>query len=386
MKITEDLSIGKYFTFEPSKDRPIYNWFYYKEAYSPEVLDYFLQRELAGKKPELMLDPFCGSGTTLLWAKQHGVRSIGVDASPLAVFASRVKTRGYSPEELDDALAFIKGAEEKGAEWGWDFELFRPATVFPPRNLNFIRRTRERIEELEDEKVAGLLLLALISIIPMCGLFIKDGGVLRQDKKKSVGSAKDLFKRKVKRMVAEIAENGKNHGEAEPEARLGDARMLDGVADGSVDAIMTSPPYLNNIDYTKVYGLELSLLGMIPEITRQTRAKSMRSFITSKSESEGVPEEAKDVSERIPIAGTYFADSELVLKEMLRVLRDGGKAGYVVGNSVIHGEHIPVDEMLCAMAERLGFADTEIISGLERWADVKPAKVRTRESLIVFQK
>ena len=79
--ITHDFSLAKLMTFEQSKQFPIHNWFYYKEGYSPEIISWVLQKEAklsAGKYDcRMLVDPFCGVGTSLLAAKHAGIPSRG---------------------------------------------------------------------------------------------------------------------------------------------------------------------------------------------------------------------------------------------------------------------------------------------------------------------
>jgi DNA modification methylase len=385
MQIKNELSLGKYFTFDPSKDKHIYNWFYYKEAFSPEVVEYMAQNH--APDAETVFDPFCGAGTTMLYAKQHGMKGFSVDASPLAVFVARTKCDDYSPDDLVAAEGFLSTFGERvrkgeAPKLDWQFELFSPSKAFMPANLNSLLAIRGLLEELENQKASNLLMLALLSVMPQCSLIVKDGGVLKVDKKKSAMPVKEAFRRKAKEMIeqAKAAPRGPL-----PDIQLGDARQTD-FGEASADLIVTSPPYLNNIDYSKVYGLELSLLGLDKRITLETRNRSMRSFITSTAvdKTELAPEVA-EFADKIPIVGSYFADTQMILREMHRVLRPEGVAGYVVGNAVIHETHILVDEIIGEMAEKLGF-EVEIVVGLERLADVRPAKVKTRESMIVLRK
>ncbi|MFA6530199.1 MAG: DNA methyltransferase [Candidatus Micrarchaeia archaeon] len=397
MDIRNDFSIGKYFTFDPSKDKPVYNWFYYKEAFSPEVVDYVINRYIPN--PNSVYDPFCGAGTTMLRAKELGMNGFSVDSSPLAVFVSRVKCANYSNEdilEIERAIAEMsEKTENKNTERNqkidWQFELFPPERAFPPSNLNALLSIRNALESVENEKAANFLMVALLSIMPQTSLIIKDGGVLKVDKKKRTMPTKEAFRKKVKAMLADaksMARNGNSIPAIErtvPDIRLGDSRATDFESE-SADLIVTSPPYLNNIDYSKVYGLELSLLGLDKRITLETRNRSVRSFITSSAYDKGeLPTEVQEFADKIPIVGSYFSDMNLVLKEMHRILKPNGVAGFVVGNSVIHETHILVDEIIGEMAEKLGF-ECEIVVGLERIADVRPAKVKSRESMIVMKK
>jgi len=227
-----------------------------------------------------------------------------------------------------------------------------------------------------------LLLLALLAILPQVSVIIKDGGVLKISRNKRAMPVKDAFRRKLKHMLQDLEQHAING--PEPEILLGDARNT-GFGEESADLVVTSPPYLNNIDYSKVYGLELSLLSLRKESAQQVRSRSVRSFIGKDMKVSAMPVEVGEIGEKIPIVGTYFADMEAMMKEAYRILTPEKACYLVVGNSVIHDHHIIVDEVLAEIGERLGF-QANIIVGAERIADVRPAKVKTRESVVVLRK
>ncbi|MBD3389808.1 hypothetical protein GF415_02520 [Candidatus Micrarchaeota archaeon] len=368
---------GTYFTFEASKPLPFHRWFYYKEAFSPPVVDYFLEY-FSSTGP--VFDPFSGIGTTPLSCKASGLKSTAIDISPLAVFASRTKCADYSEEDIgaakNELKAFFKNRQEPS--FSWDFELFSPRKFFSKRNYNDICFIREKIEQMENQKVGSLFLLALLSILPQSGFFIKDGGVLRLEKSKSAIPAKHAFKKKVKQMLGDI-EISPISG-PEPEIFLADARSF---SPPPHELFITSPPYLNNIDYSKVYGLELSLLSMEKNASLQMRREALRSFITKDSSRSEPPEEAGEIAHRIPVAGQYFSDMEKVLQNLYKSTEKGG--ALIVGNAVLQGEHIEVDRILGEIGKRIGF-EYEIPLWMERIADVKPAKLKVRESAVVFRK
>ena len=386
MRLKKKLELGRYMTFELSKHKPIHGWFWYKEGFAPEIFEYALR----DRKVQFVLDPFCGVGTTLLAAKQKGINSVGIDASPLAVFVSRTKTEDYSKEDREAVETFLarklktKEAAERLTKHplSWKFELFDPRAAFPKRNYNQILTIRDAIEQ-EEGRVRNLLLLALLSILPQASIVVKDGGVLKIKKSKRALPAKEIFKRKVKKMLRELEER-KAFGHA-PRLFLGDARALD-IPSESVDLIVTSPPYLNNIDYSKIYGLELSLLHMSRAEAEEVRMRAIRSFIGKSMEVQEMPPEVGEVGYKIPIIGTYFKDMEGAIAEMHRVLKEDAEAHVIVSNSVIHETHVLVDEILGEIAERIGFSDVGIVVGAERIADVKPQKVKTRESIVVLRK
>ncbi len=380
MKFTKKPGLGPFMTFEHSKKQPVYRWFWYKEGFSPGIVSFALSRE---KNMNSILDPFCGVGTTLLAAKSAGLQSFGIDSSPLAVFVSKTKTDDYSEKEIAGAEEFAKEIFRNigRATLKWQFELFNPFTAFPKKNFNTLLFLRERIEE-EDEKTRNLLLLALLSILPRVGIFIKDGGVLKIKKRKPAIPVKSAFRRKVKEIVNDLKTSSVRG--PKPRVILGDARAVE-IEDESIDLVFTSPPYLNNIDYSKVYGLELTLLELSKKSTTETRRRSVRSFISKEGMAVEPPPEVGEIGKRIPVIGMYFSDMEKAIQENWRVLKKGGAAYHVVSNSVIHETHVLVDEVLAEIGERMGFSP-EIIIGGERIADVRPHKIKTRESIVVFRK
>ncbi|MBD3398286.1 hypothetical protein GF412_03725 [Candidatus Micrarchaeota archaeon] len=370
-------SLASYFTFEASKDLPIHRWLYYKEAYSPQIVHHFISYFNA---KESVFDPFTGIGTTPLTSKSLGLHSTGIDISPLAVFASRTKCENYSQKDAEEAGSELKSLfkERREPDFRWDFELFSPRRFFSKRNYNDICFLREKIEQMENQKVGSLFLLALLSALPQSGFFIKDGGVLRLERSKRAMPVKEAFKKKAKQILHDI-ESSPIQGPT-PEVHLADARTYSGE---NHEIFITSPPYLNNIDYSKVYGLELSLLSMEKDASLQMRKEALRSFITKNARQPEPPEEAGGAARRIPIAGQYFSDMEKVLQNLYKSTEKGG--ALIVGNAVLQGEHIEVDRILGEIGNRIGF-EYEIPLWMERIADVKPAKLKVRESAVVFRK
>lgn len=384
MKYSNVPELGPYFTFSPSKKLPVYNWFYYKEAFSPELVEFFLNK--FNLKNGKIIDPFCGIGTTLLYAKSRGFDSYGTDASSLAYFVSKVKCDNYSEKDLVDSKSELKNLFSEipkiHVSYKWDWELFDPLTIFPKSSINFIIKAKSLISRIENKKIQHLFLLALLSIIPQCSLLKKDGGVLKFDKRKGTIPAKHAFKRKVKRMIKDL-ENNSLSGPT-PTIEIGDARKIN-LKDNSADAVITSPPYLNNIDYTKIYGLELTLLSGNPNLPKTIRKNSLRSFHSSFEIEKKVPKEVEEFGIKYPLIGAYFSDMEQVLKETHRILKPDSSAVFIVGNSIMYNTHILVDEILAEIGERIGF-ETEIITSLKRLASTPKSKVETRESAVVLKK
>jgi len=106
-------------TFAENKTTPVYNWFYYKEGFS-RTLVWNLLKELNIPCRSLVFDPFCGTGTTLLAAKQAGYPAIGYDILPLGVFVSNTKLQeGYDLDMLSQEIHRITSLKFGTAETKW---------------------------------------------------------------------------------------------------------------------------------------------------------------------------------------------------------------------------------------------------------------------------
>jgi len=360
VKYVEKFELGPLVTFVPNKDLPVYNWFYFKEGFSRDFVMLMLNKfEVTSE--EWVLDPFLGVGTTLLACKERGINGIGIEVSPLFTFVSQVKLEDYDIDELRETARWLFSQPFERPDLGSVDDMVRRA--FNRHNLEDIIFFRDKLLEVEDRKVRNFFMLALMNAASKVTYAVKDGAVLRFVEK-DVPPFRPFYKRVVKKMIRDLKKI--TFQPAEIEVKLGDARRMD-LDDESVDYVITSPPYLNKIEYTKVYEIEYRLfmggadvnpirsyIGMIPRIKVP---RDMPQDII-----EGMP----------PAAKAYFIDMWEALKEMYRVLRDGGKVAMVVAEGIFPDRIVACDMILARMAYEIGFRPTEI------WAVNKRVATRDR--------
>ncbi|MFH1229480.1 MAG: LAGLIDADG family homing endonuclease [Candidatus Aenigmatarchaeota archaeon] len=317
---------------------------------------------------------WCGnSGTTVLACKQRGIMSVGFDVSPFFAFVANVKTRDYELEKIKDAIA------EMGT---WKFE--RPTKLPKEKYITkvFSRYTledfvffRNKVMDIQDAKVRNFFMLALVDSAIKASWTMKDGAVVKIDKT-GKPPLKKYFKYKVKRMYKDLRDASMKP--IETNVDIGDARQLN-LEDNCIDAIITSPPYLNKIEYTKIYGIEMSFLGF-PDST-------MRSYVGSRADDISVSDIGLD--ENLPVAAkVYFKDMHAVLSEMYRVCKSGAKAAIVVGGGCFPDRAIEADRITAELAERVGFTVNDVWVARNSWctrcATIKVGQVR--ESIILLEK
>ncbi len=373
MKFSKALKFKKLVTFIPNKKEPIHNWYYFKEGFSKQLVDIFIN-QFKLDKDSLLLDPFCGVGTTLLSCKQRGIKSIGFDVSPFFVFVSKVKTRNYDLDKLKETIS-------KALKWKFERPKKLPKEkfirkVFSRYTLEDVIFYKNKILEIEDEKIRDFLLLALIDSAIKASWTIKDGAMIRIDKR-GKPPLKKFFKYKVKKMFKDLRNS--NMKPIPVFIEVADARKLD-LKDNSIDSVITSPPYLNKIEYTKIYNIETSLFFDFPE-------SELRSYIGSRVEDIDMSNLGLD--ENLPLsAKAYFKDMNSALNEVYRVCKDNAKVAIVIGGGCYPDRIVENDKIIAELAERIGFKVKNILIARNSWCTrartIKVGKIR--EGIILIEK
>lgn len=379
MQMKERLGWGELATFVPNKRVPIHNWFYYKEGFSQGLVSR-LVAEFGLGRGDTVLDPFCGAGTTLLACKQAGIGSVGFDVHPVAVFAARVKTADYDPGRLRDAAKELLKARFRKPDMDAGNPLVRRA--FNRHTLDDVFFFRDVIMSIDDGRIRDFFMLALMNVSMKCSFAWKDGAVIKI-RKHPVPPLRSMLRRQVHRMIGDLKRAGSGIGKVKTVAEYGDARRTK-LPDGSIDAVITSPPYLNKIEYTNVYSIEEELFF------RERPKPALRSYIGTEEEKmlrgESRLGKVMDTSGLPASAIAYFGDMNDAIGEMHRVCKPGSRLGIVVGNGCFPGGVVDSDVILSQLAEKAGFGADEIIVLNKRWCTrnrVEKVGI-SRESLLMW--
>lgn len=339
--IEERYDLWRLVTFLPNKDVPIHRWFHFKEGFSRELV-FTLAEEMGIGEGSIVLDPFVGSGTTPLSCMEMGVDAIGIDASPLAVLISYAKTRRYDAEKLSRLLGRIISAPFIRA----GIEDLSPLTIkcFKRPILEEVLSLREHVRSIEDDEARAFFTLALMNSAMKCSYAYKDGSVVRIVKR-HVPPLRPYFGRVARGMIDDVRRVALRSGPAT--IMLGDARRMERLGGGSVDFVITSPPYLNKIEYTSVYAVELDLF------IESREPGMMRSYIGLSPRS--VPLDVFPEMTLPDSARAYLSDMLQVLRELHRVVSPGGGLAIVVAGGVYPELIVETDLLLARLAEEAGF-------------------------------
>lgn len=293
--------------------------------------------KLFTKEGDIVLDPMCGCGTTLVEAFLNNRHSIGNDFNPLAVLISKVKTT------LIPEMEFIH-LERKFAQTKRFLDLdYRRieerANNLPNRTISKIFNKaiigkleviREMIIELREEGLNDLYDFGRVALSATIWSLVENGNGL---------DVENVFIKKVQAMKKEILEMTKIVSNP-PSVKVikGDARKLE-VEDNSVDLIVTSPPYVNALDYYRVHMYNMLWLGMDFDLFRKHEIGGHSHFIMN----------------RFRLLSEYLGDMLRSMIEMNRVLKNGKICAIVVGNSSLEYELIESHKYFSSFANNIGF-------------------------------
>ncbi len=413
------------------KDRAIHSWYRFVLSYPPHLVRKYLhQFELASDA--VVLDPFCGTGTTLVESKLNGIRSVGLEANPLPCFASRVKLNWNidGTAMMRAARAAADTVRNRLENQGFHEMLSLEAngstselrTLHPdafklllrdsisPVPLHKTLVLRDEIESFQNAPWYDHIRLALANALVYHISNLKFGPEVGVGKKKHDAPVVSAWLREVHNM-AEDLKSARERRQVKADVHLADARNITSmIAPHSVDAVITSPPYPNEKDYTRTTRLESVLLGFIHDKNdlRALKKGLLRSNTRGVykgddddrwiSENVRIHELAEAIERRrIEMAKTsgferlyarvtklYFGGMARHFHDLKKVLKPGARLAYVVGDQASYLRiMIRTGELLGEIASELGYEVERIDLFRERFATATGEMLR--EEVLVLR-
>ncbi len=365
----------------------IHKWYDYLEDFPYSLIEEkIIKYDLNDNS--LIVDPFCGSGTTMVTANMFHINAVGFDSNPLMTFVSKVKTTwDYDISNLTNTinqvssefLRRVKQLKDNTYENGF-------LNSMPKKELNQwlssrlqqeVSLLKEIIGNIQNNKVKELFLLAMskscfdASYVSLC-----PGTTFYPFKEKK--EFWDLFSDKIIQMYDDLKaiQSHNNYGKTKliTDTCLNARYYLE---NNSIDFIITSPPYPNDLEYTRQTRLELYLLDFVKSMDdiqkiKRKMAKGSTKLIFKESNSEIFIEKfnsIKNISSNIyqetkdknwgfdypRMVKEYFGDMYLCMKEFLPLMKSNSHFLLVVGDQTIKGVFIPVCDILIEMAQEIGY-------------------------------
>ena len=328
-----------------------------------------------GITPLRVLDPMVGSGTVLAVARAMGHRAYGVDIDPLAVLLAGVWTRTVDANKIKvkakEILEKAKGTFQQlpsGEAYpiGSDDETRKFIRFwfddYSRRQLAALSMAIRRIQDVTTREVLWCGFSRLIITKSAGASLAMDLSHSRPHREFTHAPVKPFnrFILAVDTVVNNCPQLGSSSVGPPSVVKQGDARKLH-IDDNSIDLVLTSPPYLNAIDYMRCSKFSLVWMGYNVSELRKIRGESVGTDNSSERAVESSWVNAiigqLGLKPKLPtrdhaILATYVWNMSLSLAEVSRVLRLGGRAVYVVGDSTIRGTFVRNSTIVTALAER----------------------------------
>lgn len=386
------------------EDRAVHDWYRFVLSFPPHLVREYAERfGLNGN--HRVLDPFCGTGTTLVECKKLGISSVGIEANPVAHFASEVKTDWCAdPDRLWEDAARVareaalvlkrEGIEDSPALWGAlplpeallklapDAEALLLGNSISPLPLHKALMLLECLGTFGDPEFRKYELLALARTLVFTASNLHFGPEVGVGAPKVDAEVIGPWLGVIRGMVADLRVV-EGLGGIPARVHHGDARSVGDILEPRcIDAVITSPPYPNEKDYTRTTRLESVVLGFLENThdLRTLKKTLVRSNTRGiyREDSQDLLGEAHPEVERIATeieerrvslgktsgfermyaraAKLYFAGMTQHLRSLRPVLREGAQLAYVVGDQASYLRvMIRTGRILAEIAESLGY-------------------------------
>ena len=350
----------------------------------PELPRYLIRKY--SKLGGYVLDPMCGSGTTVLEAMLNKRIGIGLDIDPIALLITKVKTTPIERESLKTAGTLLEQQIKKldnSAEYNPIIPEFHYRDKwfhsFVLRDLGIIRdgilaiKKKMHISQVDD--IVDFFQVIMSSIIrdvsnadPHC-----TRTVLRKKVRKKIlpGDTLKKFNQRLTHQIHEMKQLTKilNDSEYFHSQITGGTALATELCDDSIDLAVTSPPYINAVDYLRTHQLEMYWLGLLGD---GPLSKVKRMYVGTETV---YKDEYRDLQvsgyetldpvlekiykldpRRAYIAYKFFDDMKDQLQEMMRILKPGSRYCVAIGNNLMRGVRVKSHEILAEIAESgIGF-------------------------------
>ncbi len=354
----------------------------YPAKFIPQIVHKLIDT-YAPDKSQIICDPFGGCGTTLVEAKVLGYKSIGFDINPIAKLITQTKTTPINPKTLQkQRTKFLQAYElaspishihHQRIEYWFDSDIVKELD-----KIYFV------IRKIKNPNVRRFFLCAFSHNLKNCSRWLMKSIKPTIDKDKVFPEPKETFLHHLDSMIkknekfyAKLKESDNLYLPSKMYRRDSTKKLP--VIPDSIDLIVTSPPYVTSYEYADLHQLSLLWFGDDPKNFKKWHKFSndflnfRKSFIgtTSRKAKEGSYN--SQIAEKIigdlikvdkPIASdvaNYFLDMKKAFTEMYRILKVGGKACIIIGNTELRNIKIQNAQVAIEQMQFIGFKKVEFI-------------------------
>ena len=323
---------------------------------------------------DLVVDPFGGCGTTLVEAKVMGRPALGADINPVAVLMTRVKKTPLEPKKVEEQFAQLRERMDS----------FRPGLGarapeharidywFKPEQKTKLAFLCDAITDVGGDSMRDFFYCGFSNILKNCSIWMQKSNKPMRDFAKAPADPFVIFTRQVRAMLRGNAAffnilRARKFLATPCKVYCADARNIP-AASNSVRLIVTSPPYVTSYEYADLHQLSALWFGYTQDLGDFRKRfigtayhKQEELNLNSVSAEHIVAELAVKEPKKAKEVATYFGEMNQVFKEMRRMLKRGGRACIVIGNTSLRGVAILNAEVFAEQMQNSGFKLDDVI-------------------------
>lgn len=412
------------------QDRAVHDWYRFVLSFPPHLVRQYLN-EFGAATQQRVLDPFCGTGTTLVECKKLGIASVGIEANPMTYFASQVKTNwSIDLSALKEQTTYVGQVVRAMLEADginddanlqpvaerdlmtlpdktWDVMLKDSISPLP------LHKTLILLNQMQNHFDSALLPLGKLALAHALTTSISN---LKYSPEVGIGRIKTdapvltPWLENIRRMAEDLS-SLRDRDWSAADLYAGDARQVDEYLEpASISAVITSPPYPNEKDYTRMTRIESVLLGFISD--REDLRRFKQGLMRSNTRNVYVNDDDDQWSENYPViqelanrieqrrialgktsgferlyaktTRLYFGGMAKHLTRLRSVLQPGAHLAYVVGDQASYLRvMIHTGQILAEIAQSLGYELVRI--DLFRTRLATATREQLREEVVVLR-
>ena len=357
----------EYLILQQNPNTYTHGYFKYPCKFIPEIPNWFFKKYL--KKGDAVIDPFAGSGTTLLEASIHGINSFGIEISKFSNLLIHVKTTKLNSLEIDFIKQFIKNIN-LNIEYKFP-NINNLEHWFEEDNLTKLAIIKANIDDIKNTNIKNFFKICFSAIIRRCSKAdnVSPKPYISSKIKKIKLNPYTEFEKVINTYIkGNISFTDNNINLSKTETIIGSAIKFN--IEKKFDAAITSPPYINAFDYVRILRLETLWLGLSNE---DELRESKKNYVGTESLSIKISLEMSILDEskllkdyyhelnvidkkRAHVLLNFFNDMKSNLNSIYKSLKDGGVYAIVIGNSMIRGIEIESWKVLQEIGENNGFS------------------------------
>ncbi len=356
-----------------------HGYYTYPAKFIPQLAERLIKEY--SNKGDIVIDPFMGSGTTIVEAIVNNRIGIGTDINEIAFLLSKVKTTPINSNDLTKELLIFEKELPYRMNNKFDYFLGEAQKYIPqnerinywflPEQKNKLSIIFAKILDIENKNIKNFFLITFAQILKSSSIWLQKSVKPTRDLNKKNYDPLRLFLQQAKKMIKKHSEFEKLLNEQIKEnidfyrnLSCGDSRYLNCETE-KASLIVTSPPYVTSYEYADLHQLPSLWFGYLKDLP-EFRQKFIGSAYKNRENVDLKSNLANEIVSKLKNkkqneVKNYFADMLETFDETKRVLKNGGKAAFVIGNTEFQGVKILNAEVFQEQFENIGFRTHNII-------------------------